>query len=129
MWQGHSENTVMRALITGELPRLQDVASAYPKFFFDIVERATAFESHQRFATALADATGSRANTGDLGGPVPPRELSAFMQAEFGEYRQQREAAIESAIHQSLPPAPLAGSQAADSRVAHLALRAGGRLE
>ena len=33
MWQGHSENTVVRALVTGQLPKLQDVASGYPEFF------------------------------------------------------------------------------------------------
>jgi hypothetical protein len=109
MWQGHTENTVIRALVTGELPSLRDVVPGYPEYFYEIVERATAFEASGRFSTALEMQLEVERILGDLGGPVHPRELSAFMQAEFGEYRHQREAAIESAIQQSLPPPSLSG--------------------
>ena len=108
MWQGHSENTIVRALVTGQLPKLKDVASGYPEYFYDIVNRATAFESTERFATALEMQLEVERMLGDLGEPVHPRELSAFMQAEFGEYRRQRETAIEAAIRLSVPPASLA---------------------
>ena len=108
MWQGHSENTIVRALVTGQLPKLKDVASGYPEFFYDIVNRATAFESTERFATALEMQLEVERILGDLGEPVHPRELSAFMQAEFGEHRRQREIAIEAAIRLSVPPASLA---------------------
>ena len=110
MWLGHSENTVMRSLVSGKLPTLKEVAPGYPDYFYEVVARATSFDPGKRFQTALAMQLDVERILGDLGGPVQPRELSEFMRAEFGEYRQQREAEIESAAKQSLPPLSMLSS-------------------
>ena len=110
MWLGHTENTVMRSLISGKLPKLREVAPGFPSYFYDVVARATASEPSARYPTALAMQLDVERILGDLGGPVHPRELSEFMRAEFGEYRQQREAAIEAAMHQSIPPLAVVSS-------------------
>jgi len=104
MWLGHTEQTVMRSLLTGTLPNLRDVASAYPDHFYDIAARAIAFDPANRYSTSLEMQIDVERILGDLGGLVQPRELSEFMRVEFGEYRQKREAAIEAAVKQSLPP-------------------------
>ena len=104
MWLGHTENTVMRSLITGKLPHLQEAAPGYPSYFYEIVARATALDPDDRYPTALEMQLDVERMLDDLGGPVHPRELSDFMREEFGEYRQQREAAIEAALRQSIPP-------------------------
>ncbi len=110
MWHGHTDNTVMRSLIAGKLPNLREVAPGFPSYFYEIVARATAFEPSGRYPTALTMQLDVERILGDLGGPVHPRELSGFMLAEFGDYRQQREAAIEAAMHQSIPPLAVVSS-------------------
>ena len=104
MWHGCAENTVMRALVTGNLPSLHELAPDYPNHFYEIVSRATAFEPSKRYPTALELQLDVEHILEDLGGPVHPRELSDFMRTEFGEHRHQREVAIEAAMHQSIPP-------------------------
>jgi eukaryotic-like serine/threonine-protein kinase len=89
MWHGHTENTVMRSLITGKLPHLREVAPHYPDYFYEIVVRATALNPEERHSTALELQLEVEHILDDLGGPVHPRELSEFMREEFGEYRRQ----------------------------------------
>jgi len=110
MWHGQSENTVMRALIAGKVPLLQEIAPDYPKYFYEIVSRATAFEPGSRYPTALEMQLDVEQLLVDLGGPVHARELSEFMRVEFGEHRHEREAAIEAAVKQSLAPVAMVSS-------------------
>ena len=119
MWHGHTENTVMRLLVSGKLPSLRDFAPEYPDYFYEVVSRATAFDPNGRHQTALEMQIDVERILGDLGGQVHPRELSSFMQTEFGEYRQQREAAIETAVKQSLLPAPMLSVPDAESTRNH----------
>jgi len=124
MWSGHSENSILQALIHGTLPNLRDITPGFPEYFYEIVAKAVAHSPDARYATALELQLDVERMLGDLGGQVHPREISEFMRTQFGSRRQEQEAAIERATrHPSsitlgtgTPFEVLAGGLTQDSR-------------
>jgi serine/threonine-protein kinase len=97
MWHGQTENSILQALVRGEIPNLRDAAPDLPEHFYEIVAKATAHNPEGRYDTALDLQIDVERILADLGGPVHPREISEFMRTEFGVRRQQQDAAIEQA--------------------------------
>lgn len=97
MWHGQTENSILQALVRGDIPNLRDAAPDLPEYFYEIVAKATAHNPEGRYETALDVQIDVERILADLGGPVHPREISEFMRTEFGARRQQQESAIEQA--------------------------------
>ncbi|MGC4069479.1 MAG: serine/threonine-protein kinase [Polyangiaceae bacterium] len=102
MWKGMTENAVLQALVRGELPNLRNVAPDFPDYFYDVVAKATALSPDDRYSTALDLQLELEKMLDTLGGPVRPRELATFMQAQFGTRRKEQEAAVAEAIKHPL---------------------------
>jgi serine/threonine-protein kinase len=100
MWRGMSENDIFQALLRDQMPSLRSVVPDLPEHFYQVVLKATAHNKEDRYATALEMQLDVEKMLGELGGLVHTRELAAFMQAEFADWRKKQETAVmEAAEH------------------------------
>ena len=100
IWRGMSENDIFQALLRAQLPSLRAVAPDYPGYFYEVVAKAIAHEKEERYSTALEMQLDVEKMIIELGGLVQARELAAFMQSEFADWRRDQETSVrEAAAH------------------------------
>lgn len=98
MWAGMSEKALLESVVTGSVPRLRDFAPSAPDCVRRIVERATAIDREDRFATAQEMQKAIDLAIADQGWVVQSHELADLMLQHFGESRHARELEIKSAL-------------------------------
>lgn len=106
IWQDVPEIEVLRALSAGEVPRLTEHVAEVPDSFRHIVDRATAVDPSDRFATAQEMQSAIDQALREQGWFVQPRELAEFMAEHFGASRRARELKLKTALR-----APFANSE------------------
>ena len=98
MWDGVDQQSMMRALVSGAIPSIRDACPWISKSMEEVIMRAVASKREARFQTALELQLALEACTTELGGAVQQREVAAFMEGEFGEWRRDRQRSVDSEL-------------------------------
>ena len=112
MWRGRVESELLASLFEGVIPRIQDANPDVSEVWKRIIDRAVANARNDRYITALEMQIDIENALAELGGPVPQRELSDFMKANFGAQRTEQQQRIAAATREvavfpaNLPPQP-----------------------
>ncbi|HMJ13974.1 MAG TPA: serine/threonine-protein kinase, partial [Polyangiaceae bacterium] len=107
LWGTAAENSVVRALARGELPRIRDVAPEVPAEIEAVIEKAMQCDPSKRFSTAEEMQLELERVMASCGAFIQSRDVSSFMHKHFGEKRLFRRRAIERSLRD--PEATLSG--------------------
>jgi serine/threonine-protein kinase len=98
MWEGVDPQTMMKALVNGQIPSIREAASWISKTTEEVIMRAVAPRREQRYQSALELQVALEGCAAELGGAVQQREVAAFMEAEFGEWRRDRQRNVDTEL-------------------------------
>lgn len=98
MWDGVPEGKVVRSLARGEIPRIREASPEISAELEHIVERSLAIERSGRYDTAEQMQIELERALMNMEGHVHPRELTEFMQKNFGDRRQFQQRTVERAL-------------------------------
>jgi hypothetical protein len=98
MWEGVGQQDMMRALVEGHLPSVREACPWLTESLAAVVERAIAPRREDRYQTALELQVALEQCMAELGGFVQQRELSSFMEAEFGDWRRDRQRTVDAEL-------------------------------
>ncbi len=98
MWEGWAQQDMMKALMAGTLPSLREACPWISKAAEAVVERAIAPKREDRYASALDLQMALEECMVELGGFVQQREVASFMEAEFGEWRRERQRTVDAEV-------------------------------
>ncbi len=98
MWDGVDPQTMMKALVNGAIPSIREVCPWISKNTEEVVMRAVSPRREARFQSALELQVELEGCAAELGGAVQQRELASFMEAEFGEWRRDRQRSVDSEL-------------------------------
>jgi eukaryotic-like serine/threonine-protein kinase len=104
MWQGWRQNDVVKALVSDQIPPIREACPQISPGWEAIITRATAGKRDKRYATALDMQIAMEECMGELGGPVPQRELASFMSLEFGQWRLDRQQLVDAELQKPAVP-------------------------
>ena len=105
LWQGWDQQSMMKALVSGTMPPIREACSWISKDMEAVVTKAMAAKRDQRYSTALELQMALEGCLGELGGAVQQREVASFMEAEFGEWRRDRQRSVDAEVRK--PGVPL----------------------
>lgn len=97
MWQNMQDTEVLRALARGEIPDLRVATPDVPSALAAIVERALQTDPGRRFSTALEMKLALEQAIPATVGIRRARDVSAFMQEHFAEYRKRQREKVSAA--------------------------------
>ena len=98
LWEGWEQQNIMKALMNGPLPSIREACPWISEGMQAVIERATAVKRQDRFATALDMQVALEECMPELGGAVQQREIASFMEAEFGEWRRDRQRLVDAEV-------------------------------
>ena len=98
LWEGWEQQNIMKALMNGQLPSVREVCPWISDGMAEVIARATAVKREDRFATALDMQMALEDCMPELGGAVQQREIASFMEAEFGEWRRDRQRLVDAEV-------------------------------
>ncbi|HET9955243.1 MAG TPA: serine/threonine-protein kinase [Polyangiaceae bacterium] len=98
MWEGKTEADVLRCMITGELPKVEDFAQDVPESVLQIVRRATHIDRTQRFSSAQDMQVAIERGLAELGWAVQQRDLEEFMACHLGDRRRAHDLKVRDAL-------------------------------
>jgi|GEM_PF-863790 len=98
MWDGWEPQNMTRALMSGSIPSIREVCPWISAEMEAVIVRATAVKREQRFETALEMQVALEECMPELGGAVQQREVANFMEAEFGEWRRDRQRLVDAEV-------------------------------
>ncbi len=98
LWDGWDPQTMMKALMNGAIPSIREARPGISKEMEDVIVRATAVKREDRFETALEMQVALEHCMPGLGGAVQQREIATFMEAEFGEWRRDRQRLVDAEL-------------------------------
>jgi serine/threonine-protein kinase len=105
LWHGWDQQSMMKALVSGTMPPIREACSWISKDMEAVVTKAMAAKRDQRYSTALELQMALEGCLGELGGAVQQREIASFMEAEFGEWRRDRQRSVDAEVRK--PGVPL----------------------
>jgi serine/threonine-protein kinase len=103
MWEGVDPQTMMKSLVNGSIPSIREVCPWISKNTEEVIMRSVAPKREARFQTALELQVELEGCAAELGGAVQQRELAAFMETEFGEWRRERQRSVDAAMRNPGP--------------------------
>jgi len=98
LWDGWQSQDMTRALMNGSIPSIREACPWISKEMEQVIVRATAVDRERRFETALEMQVALEHCLLGLGGAVQQREVANFMEAEFGEWRRERQRLVDTEI-------------------------------
>jgi eukaryotic-like serine/threonine-protein kinase len=98
LWEGWEQQNIMKVLMNGPLPSIREACPWISEEMAEVIARATAVRREDRFATALEMQLALEECMPALGGAVQQRELASFMEAEFGEWRRDRQRLVDAEV-------------------------------
>ncbi|MET0792712.1 MAG: serine/threonine-protein kinase, partial [Polyangiaceae bacterium] len=98
LWEGWEQQNIMKLLMNGPLPSIREVCPWISEDVEAVIARATAVKREDRFATALDMQVALEECMPALGGAVQQREIASFMEAEFGEWRRDRQRLVDAEV-------------------------------
>ncbi|MEO6599109.1 MAG: serine/threonine-protein kinase [Polyangiaceae bacterium] len=98
IWEGWEQQNIMKLLMNGPLPPISEVCPWISAAMVAVIARATAVKREDRFATALEMQVALEDCMPELGGAVQQREIASFMEAEFGEWRRDRQRLVDAEV-------------------------------
>jgi serine/threonine-protein kinase len=98
LWQGWDQQSMMKALVSGTMPPIREACSWISRDMEAVVTKAMAAKREQRYSTALELQMALEGCMGELGGAVQQREIASFMEAEFGEWRRDRQRSVDAEV-------------------------------
>jgi eukaryotic-like serine/threonine-protein kinase len=104
MWQGWQQPDVVKALVSDQIPSIREACPWISPGWEAIITRATAGKREERYETALDMQIAMEECMGELGGPVPQRELATFMSLEFGQWRLERQRLVDAELQKPAVP-------------------------
>jgi hypothetical protein len=93
---------VVKALVTGQIPKIRDECNWISSTWENIINIATAANRADRFASALELQIAMEEAMVEFGGTVPQRELATFMDIEFGAWRAERKCLVDAEIRKPI---------------------------
>jgi eukaryotic-like serine/threonine-protein kinase len=110
LWKGLSDATIMNRVLSGEIPKPENVASPIPAELTEICLRALAPERRDRYRTALELELALEDYLAKRSHYVSAREVGKFMAERFAPVRKAVEQRIESELGQNESSRPPPGS-------------------
>lgn len=95
MWANVPEPTILKRILSSDLPRARDVEPAVDKELETIIDRALSFQAEDRYATALEFQTDLDQYLATLGGTLRNRDIGRALSKMFDDVREERRRTIE----------------------------------
>lgn len=98
IWEGWEPQNMMKALVSGNMPAVREACPWISKAMETVITRATSAKRDARYETALELQMALEECMAELGGAVQQREIASFMEAEFGEWRRDRQRSVDAEV-------------------------------